>query len=222
MIVRIHQLPIRDIDTATGWPDEGLNGSIRYDWPGRFFGYELVVREENESSEPVPDAQRQQQLRRLLPRIVEALRVEGHEIVIRLDGPMRRGELLEAFNYLTDEQGKSLGRFAISAVQQFDSGNSLGSIRLVMDPSVFAAMCADENVGLGRELRLRLFSVPTDLVNPLLDTEETDDERWPVILPETGFVVETGKELKSIYVRTSRYGPEEITERLMRGMGEAV
>jgi hypothetical protein len=72
------------------------------------------------------------------------------------------------------------------------------------------------DLGLERNVRLRLFGVPEALVNPLLDIDDLDDERWAEILPRAGVMVGTVRTLQAIHLLTGRSAPAEIRSRLTR------
>jgi hypothetical protein len=72
------------------------------------------------------------------------------------------------------------------------------------------------DLGLERNVRLRLFGVPEALVNPLLDIDDLDDERWAEILPRAGVMVGTVRTLQAIHLLTGRSAPAEIRMRLTR------
>jgi len=121
-------------------------------------------------------------LRALLSPLADTLREAGSSIVIRLDGPLAPGELPAAFAHLTDARGG--GRFAISATAKLDAAPAAaedGSVRIEAAGKALAAICGDARLGIDRGVRLRVFCVPEQMVNPLLDVAELDDERWPEI-----------------------------------------
>src|SRR5213079_18043 len=96
-------------------------------------------------------------------------------------------ELAGEFSHLTDARG--YGRFSISSVEKLtvEPGAIAGSVRLQVLPQRFTSLCADPAVGLERSVRLRVFSVPEFLVNPLLDITYLEDERWDEVLEESAF-----------------------------------
>jgi len=71
-------------------------------------------------------------------------------------------------------------------------------------------------------VRLRAFAVPEELVNPLLDTGEMDDQRWPEILSQMAFVVAPAAGMDAIQVITARYSAAEFTARLNTALAGAV
>lgn len=216
MIVRINQLDATRAEDETGWAEQGMLGPIRYTWPADTHVYEVLILDRDEQKQTVNDSFRQQQLRQLIPEAATALREPGEELVVRLDGPFTDGELLAAMHRLTDSKGH--GRFAVSPMRklEMDPIDEMGSIRLQPAPHVLSALCADPALGLERLVRLRMFAVPEALVNPLLDADTTDDERWGEILDGCGFLLTTTLNLRSVQVRTRRLQPAEIKSRLIR------
>ncbi len=214
MIVRIQQFEVADAERLAGWPDFGVAGSVRYDWPSGTDAFEILVRDADERHLPVPAFQRRDHLRSLIWPIVSALTDADVSVVARLDGPLVTGELLGAYEYLTDPAGS--GRFGLSAVEKLDPSPAsvVTSVRIEPVGGTLASLCEDLNVGLARSVRLRVFGVPGELVNPLLDTSDPDDERWGEILDQSSFVLQTIAGLDGLQVITRRFGPQEISQRL--------
>jgi hypothetical protein len=215
MIVRINQFDVIQAERVAGWGGRGPWGAVEYHWPDDALAFEVLILDRDEKAKPLPKSFRQTQLRQLVPEVLAALIDPGEEVVVRLDGALSAGELLGVTRYLTDSEGR--GRFAISAAQKFDDGPSdpAGSVRLKPPAGLIAPLCADTQIGLERDVRLRAFSVPEPLVNPLLDTADLDDERWDEILPQAGFALSTVKEMKSLVVVTRRFTAADARERLM-------
>jgi hypothetical protein len=222
MIVRINQFDIARADDFAGWGHSGLQGPLDYTWPASTHAFELVILEADEKNQPLPLPFRQAQVRRLIPELILALLAPEERIVLRLDGPMAEGELLPAFGQLTDAQGA--GRFVVSEIQklQAPAGETIGSIRLAPTAAHLPRLCADEALGLERQVRLRAFAVPEELVNPLLDTTAPDDERWIEILPRAGFMLGSTHGLESLQILSRQFTPDEAKARLTRRLlGEA-
>src|SRR5438105_9776738 len=112
MIVRINEFDPANAEPYSGWAADPFRGAIQFDWPANTHAFEILILENDEQRQHLPVAFRQEQLRRLIPQIVESLRGSGEHIVIRLDGPLAHGELIESFRYLVDDKGA--GRFAFS------------------------------------------------------------------------------------------------------------
>ena len=216
MIVRINQIDAGRAEEEAGWAELGMLGPIRFNWPSVTRAYEVMILDQDEQKRPVEDSFRQQQLRQLIPEAAAALREEGEELVVRLDGPLTEGELLAALGRLTDSQGR--GRYAVSAVRKLESypQEEIGSVRLDPSPQMLATICSLPSLGLERSVRLRLFSVAAKMVNPLLDIDSTEDERWEEILHNCGFMLSTTRGLRSLLVRTGRFEPAELKSRLIR------
>ena len=213
MIVRIQQFDATDAERFAGWADLGAVGAIRCAWPTEVNAYELSVLETDEQQQPVAPEQRRLRLRALVAPLAEALREEKHSIVARLDGPIAPGELLSAFPHLTDPHGG--GRFAVSAAEKLDPQPvpAAGGLRIELTRDGLDALCTDPFVGIDRNVRLRVFALPAVMVNPLLDTADLDDERWPELLPQVGFVMQNTHGLDALQVLTSR--PAEEVSRIV-------
>ena len=67
-----------------------------------------------------------------------------------------------------------------------------------------------------RNVRLRAFAVRETTVNPLLDIDELDDERWPEILAQTGFVLGSVKSLQALQILTHKMAPEQMRNRVVQ------
>jgi len=225
MIVRINEFDPANAEPYSGWGVDPFRGAIQFDWPAQTHAFEILILENDEQRQHLPIAFRQEQLRRLVPEVVEALRTSGEKIVVRLDGPLLGGELLESMRYLSDDKG--IGRFAITGAARFNANESptMSSIRIELLPQRFAELCMDTKLGLHRETRLRVLVVPDALVNPLLDVSDLDDERWGDILPQSAFVLESVRTMQSIQLMTVRFGRDDarrrITERLSAGHFDA-
>ena len=214
MIVRINQLePLRAEDEA-GWPPQRGLGAIEYARPDETHVYEVLILDRDEQHQPLSDSFRQQQLRQLIPEAVAALRESGEELVLRLDGPLAPRELLPAYGHLTDSDGR--GRFAISPARKLDPHPMavVSSVRVHPSAQLLSALLSDPALGLERNVRMRVFTVPENLVNPLLDMDALDDERWSEILSQCGLVLGTSRGLRSLHARTRRLDPTEIRARL--------
>lgn len=215
MIVRINQFDAHQAEALGGWPTRGLSGPIEYEWPGDTQAFELLILDKDEGGRPLGESYRQTQMRQMLPEVLAALRVGGHELVARLDGPIAADELAPAFAQLTDARG--YGRFSVSSVEKLtlDPGTAVGSVRLQAIAPRFAALCADPALGLERSVRLRVFSLPDYLVNPLLDITYPEDERWDEVLEESAFCLSTVRGLQGIHVLTRWWGADQVRSLIM-------
>ncbi len=220
MVVRINKLELADPAITSGWPQHEYTGSLHCPWPPHTHLFEVMILEQDESRRKLPAAFRQQQLRKLVPAAVEAVREMSDHIVVRLDGQMARGELLPAVARLA--AGDELYRYAMSTVRRLEpqAGRVNGSVRALMTVRQLTALCAEKTLGLERTVRLRIFAVPEELVAPLLDVDSVEDERWAEILPRTGFLISTTRGLNSLQIFTPRLDASSIksrlTQRLMR------
>src|SRR5262245_30234316 len=211
MIVRINQFDAANAEPYSGWEDDSPRGPIRCALPEGTGAFEILILESDERQQQLAPSFRQGQLRRLLPDVMASLREPADQIVLRLDGPMVAGELLAAFRHLTDPSGH--GRFATSSMQRFDEQAGappvIGSLRIHVPVPRLHLVLDDAELGLQRAVRLRAFAVPDPLVNPLLDIDDLDDERWPEILAQARFVLGTVRSMQAIQILTNKLTAEQ-------------
>ena len=214
MVVRINQLALSEAPDAAGWPVHDLAGPIRFQWPKEIQRYEVLILEQDEDRRRLREDFRQQQLRTLFPAAVEALREATEKIVVRLDGILAPRELAPALNQviLAGEEA----RYAVSELRKLDDDALAIAASVRIHPTLpwLSTLCGDETVGLERTVRLRAFSVPAAQVNPLLDIDSVQDERWAEILPQCGFVISTTMGLRSLEVLTRRHDAVAVKARL--------
>ena len=213
MVVRINQLALSEAPDAAGWPVHDLAGPIRFQWPKEFQLYEVLILEQDEDRRRLREDFRQQQLRTLIPAAVEALREATEKIVVRLDGILAPRELAPALSQVIAGEE---ARYAVSELRKLDDDALAIAASIRIHPKLpwLSTLCADEGVGLERTVRLRAFSVPVELVNPLLDIDSVQDGRWAQILPQCGFVLSTTMGLKSLQVLTRRHDAVAVKARL--------
>jgi hypothetical protein len=216
MIVRINQFDPANAEPYSGWGDDGLRGAILYDWPEDTNAFEVLILESDERQRQLAPAFRQSQLRRLLPEIVASLTEPGEQIVVRLDGPMANGDLPALLKHTTDSQGH--GRFVFSgcAKLQNDTPPPIASLRIHLTPPRFASLCMEAGAALDGRVRLRLFLVPENLVNTLLELTDLDDPQWGQILPQAGAVVGSMRGMQSIYLLTRRVDSNQARQRILK------
>ena len=224
MIVRINQLDASRAEADSGWPAGGSTGPIRTAaaaLPPGARVFELLILEHDEQGRPLSETFRRGQLRQMLPQAIAALREPGEEVVLRLDGPLVDGELLAAFRWLTDADGR--GRFAFSAAQKLEHGphEVHCAVRVHPSPGLLASICGDMALGLERSVRLRAACVPEDLVNAALNAAGPDDPRWDEILPRAGFLLGSTRGLRSLQITTSRFDATTLKSRVMRRLMSA-
>jgi hypothetical protein len=218
MIVRINQIDVHHAEQQAGWPGDGPAGPIEYPWPEGTLAFELLILPADEQNQPLARPFRQAQLRQLVPDVIAALQQDddkrSEQTVVRLDGPLAAGEMVDAFKHLTDARG--YGRYCCSPAEKFDDEplHPTMSLRLHIGGPRLANLCADPNVGLERSVRLRAFSVPGELVNPLLDISDGGDERWDEILSHSSFVLSNTRAMQSLHIITRRFSPDETRARL--------
>jgi hypothetical protein len=226
MVVRINQLGVSATPDAAGWPVHDLAGPIKFQWPKEIQLYEVLILEQDEDRRRLQDAFRQQQLRTLIPVAVEALLEENEQLVVRLDGVLAKSELAPALNQIIGSSDPT--RYAVSDIRKLDEESPAiaASIRVYTSLHLLSTLAADESVGLERTVRLRAFAAPEAMVNPLLDIDSVQDERWNEILPQCGFVLSTTMGLRSLQVLTRRHDAvavkARLTQRLLRPKPRAV
>ena len=174
MIVRINQIESALAEATAAWGAGELRGAIRYAWPENAFIYQVHILDRDEHGRQLETSYVQSQFRRLIPHVVAALDDGGERAVVRFDGSLVEGELLAAVRYLD-----ACERFAVSPIQRLTNNGEpvVASIRLLPANGDLTKLCADPLLGLERSVRMRVIAVPDAMVNPLLDTAETDDER---------------------------------------------
>jgi hypothetical protein len=216
MIVRINQFDPANVEPYSGWNDRGLSGPIFYDWPDDTNAFEVLILESDEKQRQLAAAFRQSQLRRILPEVIESLIDPNEQIIARLDGPLTAGELAGVVGHLTDPSGT--GRFATSPAQKMDAHAAppIMSVRIHLTPARLKALCSDPAIGLQSAVRLRIFLATDALVNPLLNLNELDDDRWGDILPRCGMVIGSMRTLQSIYLLTRRLDAVRVKDQIMR------
>jgi hypothetical protein len=216
VIVRINQIPVRRAEEEANWASQGMLGPLWYSWPPDARLFEFLILDRDEQKQSLAEDFRQAQLRMALPHAIAALRQPGEEVVLRLDGPLSADELLPAFAHLTESD--STGRFCISETRKLDPvpQDVIGSVRILPSPQTCSDICLDKELGLQRSVRLRAFSVPEELVNPLLSITETEDQRWREILPKAGFVLSTTRGLRALQLITRRFDAAEVKTRVMQ------
>jgi hypothetical protein len=213
MIVRIQQFQLIDAERFAAWPAEGVTAAIRAPFPVGTQAFELSVLEKDEQGHAVAMERRHAHLRTLVSPLAEALKAATSALVLRLDGPLSPGELPAALGYLTDAEGS--GRFAFSGAQKLEPAPLPvgGSMRFEASGAALSAICVDPKLGIDRNVRMRLFCVPAELVNPLLDIADPEDERWPEILHAAQFVMQNTHGLDALHV-IGRMAGEEISRRI--------
>src|SRR5437762_2603247 len=217
MIVRINQFDAANAEPYSGWEANAIRGPIDCELPAGTHAFEILILESDEKQQKLAPSFRQAQLRQLLPDILAALREPTEEIVLRLDGPLCAGELLAVFKHLTDPRGH--GRFAISSAQKFEiapSPPAVTSVRIHVPVPQLQTILQDTELGLHRNVRLRAFAVRESIVNPLLDIDDLDDERWAEILAQTGFVLGSVKSLQALQILTHKMAPEQMRNRVVQ------
>lgn len=218
MIVRMHQLELQRVEALAGWPDGVYRGPVDFAWPGDAAALELFVLERDEHGRAVPVELRQRHLRGLIAAVAEALLDVDQQVVVRLDGSFTPDGLLPLVERLA-----GAGRFALSPVRRLAlaDGDAEASVRVAADAAWLDELCRDERIDLAERVRLRLFCVPAELVDPVLDIDALDDERWRDILPVANVMAQVTRGLGGIQVVTRRFDVQQSKRRLTRGLSLA-
>ena len=177
MIVRINQISPGTAEPIAGWGYGDSRSPLDYAWPVDTRSYQVVVLDHDENGKPLESVFRRKQFRQLIPQVLSALTEPNYRVVIRLDGLLHEQELLPALSYVSDWNGCE--RFRLSPASKLEAKPDpvVGSVRLLLSPLHLLSLCSDSELGLERSVRLRAICVPEELVNPLLDVCDVDDER---------------------------------------------
>ncbi len=210
MLVRLNQIDARTADGAAGWTTGGVRGTVDYAWPAAAFAYQVLTLDADEGGRPAAADARRAEVRRVLPAVLAAVTPAGQTVVLRLDGPCGPGLLPAVAAAVT------AGGYSVSAVQRLgmDDAPPLASVRLTATADVVDRLCGDADLALHAGVRLRAFALPADLVDPMLDTADPDDERWRDLLPRAAAVVSTAADLLSVVIWSATLGPDELRDRL--------
>lgn len=208
MIVRLHQIDPADAEALAFWNTTDFRGAIRHTWPADSFAYQVTALDRDEQQQPVLDSIRRRRLRQLLPTILGGLAAPGYQTVLRFDGPLAENELLAVFRHAAD--GSMIERYCVSPIQQFGRVAAVGSIRVLPAKSHLSLLCNDAQIGLERSVRLRVFSVPEPLVNPLLDASDLDDERWRELLTQSRYILSSVRGMLSLVLWSPTFEPDVI------------
>jgi hypothetical protein len=218
MIVRLQQFDIVQADELGGWPEFGHTGRLLFDWPPETGAFEVIIANNDESGRATSARFRRDHLRSVIPTLAHALKQPDEKLVARLDGPCAPGELFAALGHLPPAE--MLGRFAISSAMKLDPAPSvvMGSVRIEMDFDRLEMLCSDPGLNLEDSVRLRLFLLPEDFVNGLLEIDEAEDPRWSEILPNVSVIIQPVGGMDSIQIITPRYGPVDFAPRITRAL----
>lgn len=217
MIVRINQIDAARAEGDSGWPMSGLAAPVRNRALAAARAFELLILDQDEQGQPLPDLFRRTQLRQMIPLTIAALREAGDEVVVRLDGPLAEGQLLPAMRYLTEPDGQ--GRFALSEVRKMDDapGGAIASLRAHMSsPARLVALCTDGAIGLERAVRLRAFLVSAQSARALMEITAPDDPDWDAVAEEVGLVLSPTRGLRSLQLLTQRLDGSAVKSRVMQ------
>jgi len=204
-ILRVSQIDIASAEQLAAWPIGGP-AAIGAAWPGGFSAYELRIVQQD--GEPVAsESDLRQRLRRLICEAVSAFTPIDQTIVARLDGPL--DGVVPALAWGLDK------RVGMSPVRRWSTNDPQAAVSLRVADGVDSAASLCDAVGpaLGRDVRLRVFAVAADLVGPLLDMDEMDDERWREILESSTYVIDTVAGLRGLIVVT-RIPADDVTTSL--------
>ncbi len=212
MIVRINQFDPEWAEDAADWSAGAFTGPIRAAWPDDTHGFEILILENDESDQLLDASARRSRLRELLPDLMLALAEPGHAAVLRLDGPLTAAGLLPVLSCL--DLDDPAARFGLSPAMKLGEQSPEGSIRFHAPDPATAALCVAPSVDLESAVRLRIFGVPSELVAPLLDVSTLEDERWPEIVSEASYLLQTVRGLGALHVLTRRFDPDQLRARV--------
>lgn len=205
-ILRVNQIAAASAEQLAGWTDGP--GAIATPWPSGTGAYELrIVQQDGEAAASEGDLR--QRLRRLVCEAVSGLTPVGGTIVARLDGPL--AGVVPALAWGLD---KMVGMSPVRRWSQADPP-ALVSFRVAESGDAVASLCDAVGPALGRDVRLRVFAVPDELVQPLLDIDELDDERWREIFEASTFAIDTVAGLKGLILFT-RIPADDVTTALAK------
>jgi hypothetical protein len=205
MILRMYELAAADVERLAGWPAEAgrYAGALRSAWPRDRWAIELAVATADAQGRQQTERERQATMRRLIPWLARRLFIAGpaasHALVIRLDGRLQTGGLVEAMPYLDPAH---TGLFSFTGASRLSPTEPLppASISLLGDLDVLADLCANPALSLVGGARLRAFAVPHELAPELLSCAEPEDERWPDLLPQASVFIGPSATMQSVFV----------------------
>lgn len=203
-VLRINERDPSAAALLADWPSDGPTGEITAKWPVGVRLYELRV--VTQPDEP-PDADPQARVRELLSRLLTSLTPPGQRAVMRVDGAL--AGVATALTWAAS--GVAI---AASPVRRFDADDSTpttGSFRAAVSPDDVTALLTALREKVATGVRVRLHTVPADLVSPLLDIDEPSDERWPEILNVAAMGVELLPQGQGMVILTP-VRPEMITQ----------
>jgi hypothetical protein len=217
MIVRINQLETEIAERAAGWDSDSFRATIERSWPDETSAYQLLILDHDEAHQPVPAELRRNQIRQMLPQLIQTLTMPDDHIVLRFDGTFSPAGLGPVFAFAADPE--KCRRFSYSSADRLADCEEppITSIRLLPRPGHLADLFAGAR--MNESVRLRAFGLPSELVDPLLDTADLDDERWRDLLPSIAFMVSTSHDLLSLLIWTSRFDADEIRQRITEHLG---
>ena len=213
MILRMYELAAADVERLAGWPAEAgrYAAPLRSEWPRERLALELAVASADAQGRQQTPSERQATMRRLIPwlarRIFTAGPAASHALVMRLDGRLQTGGLVEAMPYLDPAH---TGLFSFTGASRLSPTEPLppASISLLGDLDVLADLCANPALSLAGGARLRAFAVPHELAPELLSCAEPDDARWRDLLPQASALIGTSATMHSVFI----IGPENAEE----------
>ena len=219
MIVRINQLDPLTAEHASGWEAGTLRGAVDRTWSEDTLAYQVLILDYDEQNEPLSSSDRREQVRQILPKVIDAICGPQDQVVVRFDGPFTAAGVAPAFAFAADLDRCT--RFSYSACDQLaDRAESpVTSIRLFPRVHHRSSLCLEPRMSLYPAVRLRAFGIADELVDPLLDTTDLDDERWRELLPGLSFMVSTSSDLLSLFIWTSQFNADQIRRRITDHLG---
>jgi hypothetical protein len=220
MIVRINQLSPAAAEQAAGWDVDSVCGPIERGWPSATYAYQVLVLDRDEQQQPLSDGPRREQIRQMLPQVIDALSDRSDQVIVRIDGPLCSDGVVPAFMFAGNRE--CCRRFSYSAAEWLADRDEppVTSIRLLPRPECLAEICIDPRISLHEKVRLRAFGLAGDeLVDPMLDTADLEDERWRELLSEVSFMVSTSRDMLSLLICTPRFDADQTRLRITRRLG---
>jgi hypothetical protein len=221
MILRMYELSAADMERLAGWPaDAGhFAGGIRAPWPEDRIAIELAVASADARGKALSDQEQRATVRRLIPWLVRRLLTPedaaGNVLVLRLDGRLQTGGLVEVLHRM-DPIHTSLFHFTGASRLSPAEPLPAASLSLTASADVLAEIMQDAVLPLAGAVRLRVFAVPPELTATLLRCEHLDADCWTTILPQVSLFIGPSASLQSVFL----VGPpnaQELRARLING-----
>lgn len=218
----MYELAAADMERLAGWPAEAgsFAGPIRAPWPADRLAIELAIAPADARGRPLGDEDQRATVRRLIPWLARRLLppaagLRRQAFIVRADGRLQPGSLLEVFRHLDPTQSSL---FSFSGASRLSPNDPLpaASAALLADAELLSALCADASLALEGGVRLRAMAVPAESAPIVLDCLSPDDDRWVDLLQQVSLFLGPSASMQSVFV----VGPanaEELRRRLSVG-----